>query len=91
MCNDFYMFYRMRTNMTLSVKAPEVSVDPYYVKVVISDDEKSFEKVAIIREYAATPDRAINGVMRSLLDIEEQELMRLSTATEKELLNWDKL
>ena len=91
MINDFYMFYRMRTSMALSVKAPEYSVDPYFVKVTISDDDKTFEKVAIIREYGETPDRAINGVMRRLLDIEEQEAERLSTATEKELLEWDKL
>ena len=88
MINDFYMFYRMRTSMTLSVKSSGLHRTPYSVKVTISDDDKTFEKSIIWRIEAPTPDRAINSVMDSLLNLEKYGIV---TATKEELLEWDKL
>ena len=88
MINDFYMFYRMRTSMALSVKSSGLHRTPYSVKVTISDDDNTFEKSIISLVSERTPDRAINKIMESLLEIEECLIV---TATKEELLEWDKL
>jgi len=84
--DDFYMFYRMRTSMTLSVKGTVGG--PHFVKVVISDRTRMFEKAFIWESHKRLPDVAMNEVMNMLLNIEDWYLM---AATEEELLEWDKL
>lgn len=86
--HDFYMFYRMRTKQTFSVKSTVGMEMPYYVKVIIEDDKKSFKKVLILGVHGETASRAIDIVMKKLIGPEEDYF---SSATQENLDVWDKL
>ena len=89
MGSEFYMFYRMRNNMTFSVKECKNRSGAYSVKVIIGNCEECyFTKCIILGLNADSPDRAINRAMQKLLDI---ETYCFEDATREDLINWDKL
>lgn len=91
MINDFYMMYRMRTKITFEVREklkPKYIYRQYYVKVTISDANRTFEKSTIIGAKAFTPDKAIEEIIDIL---SKSDVCPIKTATEEELLEWDKL
>ncbi len=91
MVSDFYMMYRMRTNMIFEVKEKLTSgyiYKQYFVKVTICDAKKTFEAVTVIGVKAFTPDRAIEEVIDIL---SKPNVCEIKTATEEELKEWDNL